>query len=132
MTLQVFGKEMVKAAAQSLVKIAGTDPAKAISKGTIKAPPGFDLTLFAAPPDVSYCTAVSAAPTGAVFIGIDEDGSLGKKPNKGRVIRAIDTKGTGMADQFTTFANMDHPRGLIWDDGKLVRAASAVHVGLLR
>lgn len=34
--VQVFGKEMVKAGTQSLVKVAGSDPAKAISKGTIK------------------------------------------------------------------------------------------------
>ncbi|HWE00802.1 MAG TPA: discoidin domain-containing protein [Tepidisphaeraceae bacterium] len=114
---EVFGTEKIKATAQTTVKPAGADPAKAV--GQIKAPPGFDISLYAAPPNVAYCTAVSAAPTGAVFIGIDEDGSLGKKPDKGRVIRAIDSKGNGVADQFTVFAKMDHPRGLIWDDGKL-------------
>ena len=77
------------------------------------------MTLFAAPPDVSYPTCVAAAPTGEVFVGIDEDGSLGKAPDKGRVVRCIDTNGTGKADKFNVFAKMDHPRGLVWDDGKL-------------
>ncbi|HET6249737.1 MAG TPA: discoidin domain-containing protein [Tepidisphaeraceae bacterium] len=113
---EVFGKEMVKATAQAKVTSSTTTVGK-VAK--IKAPPGFDVTVFAAPPDVAYCTAVSAAPSGAVFIGIDEDGSLGKKPGMGRVVRAVDSKGTGVADRFTVFAKMDHPRGLIWDDGKL-------------
>ena len=114
---EVFGTEKVKASQQAKVKPAGADAQKASAQ--IKVPPGFDLTVYAAPPNVAYCTAVSAAPSGAVFVGIDEDGSLGKKPDKGRVIRCVDTKGTGVADQFTVFAKMDHPRGLIWDDGKL-------------
>src|SRR6185437_4120580 len=114
---EVFGTQSVKETAQTKVKPAGAEPAKAAAQ--TKVPPGFDLTVYAAPPNVSYCTAVSAAPTGAVFIGIDEDGSLGKAPDKGRVVRCVDSKGTGVADQFTVFAKMDHPRGLIWDDGKL-------------
>jgi putative heme-binding domain-containing protein len=93
------------------------DPAQVLS--TVQAPAGFDVTVFAAPPDVSYVTCLTAAPKTDVFIGIDETGSLGHQPNAGRVVRAIDTKGTGTADKFVTFASMDHPRGLIWDDGKL-------------
>lgn len=93
------------------------DPAQILS--TVQAPPNFDVTVIAAPPDVSYVTCLTAAPTKDVFIGIDETGSLGHQPNAGRVIRAVDSKGTGTADKFVTFATMDHPRGLIWDDGKL-------------
>ena len=93
------------------------DPAKILE--SVKAPSNFDVTVFAAPPDVSYVTCLTAAPTTDVFIGIDETGSLGHQANAGRVVRAVDTKGTGTADKFTTFATMDHPRGLIWDDGKL-------------
>jgi putative heme-binding domain-containing protein len=101
----------------SSVAVGAEKPASA--KVNIKPPSGFDLTVFAAPPDVSYVTCVAAAPTGPVFIGIDEDGSLGRKPDKGRIVRAIDTKGTGVADQFNVFTKVDHPRGMIWDDGKL-------------
>jgi putative heme-binding domain-containing protein len=86
---------------------------------SVKAPDSFDVTLFAAPPDAAYVTCLTAAPTKDVFIGIDETGSLGHQPNAGRVVRAVDTKGDGKADKFVTFATMDHPRGLVWDDGKL-------------
>lgn len=114
---EVFGTKLVKASEQPKVKRAGTDMARAASH--LKPPRGFDLTVFAAPPDVAYVTCVAAAPVGPVFIGIDEDGSLGRKPGKGRIVRAVDSKGTGVADQFTLFATVDHPRGMVWDDGKL-------------
>ncbi|HZL34365.1 MAG TPA: discoidin domain-containing protein [Tepidisphaeraceae bacterium] len=114
---EVFGSQMVAASSQPKVKPAGNNLARAAAR--IKAPKGFDLTVFAAPPDVSYVTCISAAPTGPVFIGIDEDGSLGRKPGKGHIVRAIDSKGTGVADQFNVFATVDHPRGMVWDDGKL-------------
>src|ERR1700712_3226258 len=84
---------------------------QAILKG-IKGPKDFDVTLFAAPPDVMYPTAVAATPTGEVYVAIDEDGSLGKDPGKGRVVKCIDSNDDGKADKFITFAKMDHPRGL--------------------
>lgn len=88
--------------------------------GQVKAPKGYEVTIFAAPPKVGYPACLTAAPSGGqVFIGIDETGSLGHQANAGRVVRATDTTGSGKADKFVTFATMDHPRGLIWDDGKL-------------
>jgi putative heme-binding domain-containing protein len=93
------------------------DPAKILE--SVKAPSNFDVTVYAAPPDVSYVTCLTAAPIKDVFIGIDETGSLGHQANSGRVVRAVDSTGDGHADKFVTFATMDHPRGLIWDDGKL-------------
>jgi len=82
----------------------------------IKAPPGFAVTIFAAPPDVGYPTCLAAAPDGTLFVGVDENGSIDAKPNRGRVIRCIDTDGDGRADKFTVFApNVDIPRGLVWD-----------------
>ena len=82
---------------------------------SLKAPEGFDLTVFAAPPEVNYPTVVAAMPTGELFVGIDEMGSLGRKAGRGRVVRCTDRDGDGVADEFKTFATMDHPRGLIWD-----------------
>ena len=111
---EVFGKQMVPAAS-----LTATVRTPGLSQLHIKPPAGFDVTLFAAPPDVSYITCLTAAPTGPVFIGVDKDGSLGRKPGMGSIIRAIDSKGSGVADQFNVFATMDHPRGLVWDDGKL-------------
>lgn len=74
---------------------AAADPAAARAAaakkiaGSLKAPEGFELTVFAAPPDVNYPTVVAATPTGELFVGVDEMGSLGRA----RGARPID--GTG-------------------------------------
>src|ERR1051325_5384993 len=86
---------------------------------TLRAPAGFELTLFAAPPDVMYPTAITAAPTGELFVAIDENGSLDAQPGRGRVVRCVDTDGDGRADKFNVFAKMDSPRGLFFDNGVL-------------
>jgi len=101
-----------RASARSL-----SDPAKIAS--SLRAPAGFDLTVYASPPTVNYPTCIAATPTGDLFIGIDEDGSLGKNPNAGRVLKCSDTHHDGKADKITVFATMDHPRGMVWDDGVL-------------
>jgi putative membrane-bound dehydrogenase-like protein len=85
----------------------------------IKAPPGFDVTLFAAPPNISYPVCLAASPSGELFVGVDENGSLGTKTNRGRIVRCVDTNGDGRADEFKVFANVESPRGLYWDDGAL-------------
>ena len=85
----------------------------------VKVPEGFRVSLFAAPPTVNYPVCLTAAATGELFVGIDEQGSLGKEKGRGRVVRCIDTDGDGKADKVNTFAKMDHPRGLIYDNGKL-------------
>ncbi len=87
--------------------------------GEVKAPAGLQVTLFARPPDVRYPTCLAAAPTGEVFVGIDENGSLDSGPRRGRVVRCIDQDDDGKADRFNVFATMDSPRGLVWDDGTL-------------
>src|SRR5205085_11540728 len=53
-------------------------------------------------------------------IAIDENGSLGRDRNEpgkpgGRVVRMRDTDADGKADEFKTFAEMESPRGVIWD-----------------
>jgi len=83
----------------------------------VKVPAGFEATLFAAPPDVRYPTCLAAAPTGEVFVGIDENGSIDAKPDRGRVVRCRDDDGDGKADRFNVFARMDSPRGVIYDAG---------------
>jgi len=81
----------------------------------IKVPAGWKLSLFAAPPDVHYPTCLAAAPTGEVFVGVDENGSIDAKPKRGRVVRCVDKDGDGTADEFKVFAEMDSPRGLAFD-----------------
>src|SRR5258706_9958411 len=99
-------------------KLASRSDAKALLKG-VKAPAGFKVTLFAAPPEVSYPVCLAAAASGEVFIGIDENGSLGTKAGRGRILRCVDTDGDGQADKFTVFAHVDSPRGLYYHDGAL-------------
>ena len=85
----------------------------------VKVPPEFAVTLYAAPPAIGYPTCLAAAPTGELFVGVDENGSIDAKPGRGRVVRCLDTDGDGRADQFKTFAAMDSPRGLWFDHGTL-------------
>ena len=98
-------------------KDGGPQPTASISD--VQAPDGIDVRMFASPPDVNYPVCLTAAATGEVFIGVDEQGSLGKESGRGKVLRCIDTDGDGTADQINEFAKMDHPRGLIYDNGAL-------------
>jgi putative membrane-bound dehydrogenase-like protein len=85
----------------------------------VKAPPGFTVSLFAAPPRVNYPVTVSVAPDGAVYVAVDEQGSLGRTPGGGRVVRCVDADGDGKADRVNVFAKMEHPRGVIALDRKV-------------
>jgi putative heme-binding domain-containing protein len=85
----------------------------------VKVPKGYEVTLFAAPPEVNYPTCLACAPTGEVFVGIDQNGSLDAKPGRGKILRLVDSQGTGKADKITLFAKVDSPRGLIYDNKKL-------------
>lgn len=75
-------------------------------------PAGFKLEEFAAPPNIEYPTCVIAGANGDVFVSSDRNGSLGHKPDFGRVIRCRDTDGDGKADQFVDFVPViNSPRG---------------------
>jgi putative heme-binding domain-containing protein len=86
---------------------------------SVKVPAGWQVTLFAAPPDVGYPTCLSTAPNGDLFVGVDENGSIDAKPNRGRVVRCTDADGDGRAEKFVTFATMDSPRGIWFDHNTL-------------
>ncbi|MFL5340572.1 MAG: CotH kinase family protein [Gemmataceae bacterium] len=88
-------------------------------RDSVTAPPGFDVTLFAAPPRVNYPVALAAGPAGELFVAVDEQGSVGTRPGGGKVLRCVDRDGDGKVDEVTVFARMDHPRGLIYQDGNL-------------
>lgn len=85
----------------------------------VTAPAGFEVTLFGAPPQIGYPVAISATPTGEVFIAVDEQGSLGRTPGHGKILRCLDTDGDGKADQVTTFATLEHPRGVVAVNGSV-------------
>ncbi len=96
---------------------AGADGSASVDD--VKAPKGFEVSLFAGPPQVTYPVCITTSVEGEVFVGVDEQGSLGKVPGRGKVVRCLDTDGDGKADRFNDFAKMDHPRGLVHDNGTL-------------
>jgi putative membrane-bound dehydrogenase-like protein len=85
-----------------------------------RAADGFDMTLFAAPPAVNYPVFVSTSPDGALYVSSDGNGSVERKPHRGRIIRLRDTDGDGRADEVKEFVkDLDSPRGLVWDRDRL-------------
>lgn len=85
----------------------------------VKVADGFEATVFAAPPAVNYPVFVAAAPDGTLFVSSDGNGSLGRDPKRGRVIRLRDLDGDGQADETKVFCEVDAPRGLVWDHDRL-------------
>ena len=90
---------------------------EAAFRASIEAPEGFEATLFAAPPQVNYPVAIAAAPTGEVYVAVDEQGSLGRTPGGGRIVRLLDRDDDGRAEAVTTFAKVEHPRGVSYRGG---------------
>ncbi|MGC4007223.1 MAG: PQQ-dependent sugar dehydrogenase [Pirellulales bacterium] len=94
-----------------------------------KVPAGFTAKIYAAPPTVGYPVGLCAAPNGDVYVAVDENGSLDAKAGRGRIIRCVDKDHDGVADEFTTYAELDSPRGLFHDGRKLfVMAPPDLHV----
>jgi putative heme-binding domain-containing protein len=86
---------------------------------SVSTPDGFQATLFGKSPVLNYPVAIAAEPAGAVYVGIDEQGSLGTTPGGGRVVRAVDRDQDGVMDDFTVFCRVDHVRGVAFRAGKL-------------
>ena len=80
---------------------------------------GFEATLFAAPPAVNYPVFVAADVDGTLYVSSDGNGSLGRDPMRGRVVRLRDTDNDGRADETKVFCEVDAPRGLVWDKDRL-------------
>lgn len=76
-------------------------------------PPELNITGFAGPDIVPSPSCLSVAPGGEVFVGVDMMGSLGKRPNMGRIIKIVDCDNDGIPDRLTEFAKVDNPRGII-------------------
>jgi putative heme-binding domain-containing protein len=79
-----------------------------------KLPAGLEASIFAASPLVNYPTFVAAAPNGDLFVSVDKNGSLDKKPGRGFIYKLVDKDGDGKADTKTVFAdNVVSARGLV-------------------
>src|SRR5262245_42255408 len=87
--------------------LAVSDTARAEILAEIKAPAGFQVKVFAAPPIVNYPTCVTAAHTGEIFVCVDRNGSLQADPGMGHILRLVDKDQDGQADEYTLFATLD-------------------------
>jgi putative membrane-bound dehydrogenase-like protein len=85
----------------------------------VKAPAGFDITLYAHPPQVNYPVAIAAGLSDEIYLASDEQGSLGRTSGGGKVLRCVDSDGDGHVDEVTVFARVEHPRGVCYRDGSL-------------
>ncbi len=85
----------------------------------VRVPDGFEVSVFAAPPAVNYPVFVAASVDGTVYVSSDGNGSLGRDPMRGRVLRLRDTDNDGRADETKVFCEVDAPRGLVWDKDRL-------------
>lgn len=84
---------------------------------SVSVPPEFDVTLYATPPLVNYPVAIAAEPTGVIYVAVDEQGSLGRTPGGGKILRCSDENGDGKVDKVTTYAKVEHPRGVVYRNG---------------
>jgi len=85
----------------------------------VKVAEGFEVSLFANSAAANYPVFVAAAPDGTLYVSSDGNGSLGRNPKRGRVIRLRDLDGDGRADETKVFCEVDSPRGLVWDRDRL-------------
>lgn len=85
----------------------------------VKVAEGFEVTLFANSAAANYPVFVAAEPDGTLYVSSDGNGSLGRNPKRGRVIRLRDLNGDGRADETKVFCEVDAPRGLVWDHDRL-------------
>ncbi|MEO6808343.1 MAG: discoidin domain-containing protein, partial [Isosphaeraceae bacterium] len=116
--VEVYGKETVVIEPEDPNRAARTAEAAMLSQN--KLPEGYDATVFAAPPTISYPVFVAAATDGDVYVSVDQNGSLDRAANRGSVARLRDVDGDGRADEVTRFvANVDSPRGLVWDHDRV-------------
>ena len=101
-----------------IVKLTPTEEADIL--GNVKVPEGFDVTVFSDWRGANYPVYVAAAPNGDLYVSSDGNGSLGREPHRGRVLRLRDTDKDGRADEVTEFVkDVDSPRGLLWDHDRL-------------
>lgn len=108
------------ACSAALAAEAVVDPAAALL-AEVKAPAGFDATIFATPAQANYPVFVAATADGALYVSSDGNGSLGRDPGRGRLLRLRETDGDGIADEVKEFVKrLDSPRGLVWVDDQLI------------
>ena len=119
-TNSVDGKDFEKSGniKPRIVKLTPAEENEILKDTTV--PDGFEKTLFAPWQTANYPVYVAASPGGDLYVSSDGNGSLGRQPGRGRVLRLRDKDKDGRADEVTEFVrDIDSPRGLIWDHDRL-------------
>jgi len=78
-----------------------------------KVPNDLESSIFSGPDITPSPACLCVAPSGEVFVAVDMNGSLGKGPGKGSIIRLIDKDSDGAADSHSIYAKVDGIRGLV-------------------
>jgi hypothetical protein len=81
----------------------------------VTVPNGFKVDFFAGPPVAMYPTAVATSPDGSVYVGVDLNLAQGAVKGRGRIMRLVDEDNDGHADSYTTFVEVESPRGIAVD-----------------
>jgi putative heme-binding domain-containing protein len=84
-----------------------------------KWPAELSITHFTGSDITPSPACLAVASTGEVYVGVDMMGSLGKKPDKGSIVKLVDSDNDGKPDKHTTFARVDNPRGIIVQGDKV-------------
>lgn len=82
-------------------------------KAHLNWPDNLEMTVFADAELVPSPACMTVSAKGDVYVGVDMIGSLGKEMGKGAVIKLIDCNGDGILDDYTIFAELDNPRGIL-------------------
>ncbi|MFN0075103.1 MAG: discoidin domain-containing protein [Prosthecobacter sp.] len=96
-----------------------TPEAEAAILKDVKVAEDFEVSLFANSAAANYPVFLAAEPDGTLYVSSDGNGSVERKPNRGRIIRLRDLDGDGRADETRVFCEVDSPRGLVWDHDRL-------------
>jgi putative membrane-bound dehydrogenase-like protein len=115
--------------AAELPRIAPKAPADAVK--TFKLAPGFKIELVASEPTIRSPVAVDFDEDGRMYVAEFPEYNQHGNPNfkeKGAIKLLEDTKGTGVYDKVTTFAEIDSPVALAcWDGGLFVGAVPNIY-----
>lgn len=81
--------------------------------GSANVPSDLETKEFANSKIVPCPAVLAASPYGDVYVGVDLQGSLGKKINLGSIVKLQDTDNDGKADKHSVYTKVDNPRGII-------------------
>jgi putative heme-binding domain-containing protein len=99
--------------------------------GSTTVPPELETQVFSDTKMTPCPAVIAASPYGEVYVGVDMQGSVGKKPNLGYIAKLMDTDLDGKADKRTVFAKMDNPRGIIPIGDRLIVLHSIQKEGII-